>query len=338
MSFKILCCDGGGIRGVITALLIQDLDQSFGIVRNADGFAGTSTGGLISLGLVSNVDIDHIVNIYKKEGSTIFQSNGWLLDAQAKQQDRAPAQSAEDLLGSGPGFFSCQYVNTGLQQVARQLVGNGPLSSASRFVAVNSARLWDASEKSWVPCTISNGKNNTYRNIGMVDAALATSAAPTYFPPYQVGDFGYFADGGTFANNPSMAAIVEAIYQGYANATSDIVMLSLGTGVNPVGVPPSYVSDPLDWGVTHWLWPSSNGVVPATALLNLTMDATADLATIQAGQLLGNNYMRGNVPLAKPFALDDYENVGELVSATQDYIKNSPDWQTVRNWVKQNWT
>ncbi|HEX7868410.1 MAG TPA: patatin-like phospholipase family protein [Variovorax sp.] len=338
MSFKILCCDGGGIRGVITALLIQDLDQSFGIVESANGFAGTSTGGLISLGLVNNVGIDAIVKLYENEGSTIFKPNGWFLDAQAKQQDRAAAQSTEDLLGSGPGIFKCQYVNTGLQSVAQNLVGSGALSSASRFVAVNSARLWDASENSWVPCTISNGPNNAYRGISMVDAALATSAAPTYFPPYQMGGFGYFADGGTFANNPSMTAIVEAIYQGYATAPSDIVMLSLGTGVNPVGVPPGSVSNALDWGVTHWLWPFSDGVVPATALLNLTMDATAQLAATQAGQMLGSNYMRGNVPLAQPFGLDDYKNVGELVSATQDYIKTSPEWAAVRSWVQQNWT
>ena len=337
MSFKILCCDGGGIRGVITAMLIQDLDRIYGIVKSADGFAGTSTGGLISLGLVSNVDIATIVDLYKHDGSTIFTPNGWLLDAQAKQQDRTPAQSTEDLLGSGPGIFYCQYVNTGVQQVATQLVGTGAMSSANRFVAVNSARLWDNSEKSWVPCTISNGKNNTYRNISMVDAALATSAAPTYFPPYQIGDFGYFADGGTFANNPSMTAVVEAIYQGYASGPADIVMLSLGTGANPVGVPPHKISDPLDWGVTHWLWPSSDGVVPATALLNLTMDATADLAAIQAAQLLGNNYQRGNVPLHKPFALDDYENVDELVKATQHYIEHSPEWQNVRTWVERSW-
>jgi hypothetical protein len=339
MSFKILCCDGGGIRGVITAMLIQDLDKSFGIVASANGFAGTSTGGLISLGLVNKVSIDKIVSVYQNDGSTIFKPNGWLLDAQAKQQDRAPAQSTEDLLGSGPGIFKCQYVNTGLQSVAQQLVGSGgALSSASRFVAVNSARLWDANQNSWAPCTISNGQSNAYRGISMVDAALATSAAPTYFPPYQMGDFGYFADGGTFANNPSMTAIVEAIYQGYATAPSDIVMLSLGTGVNPVGVPPSSVSNPLDWGVTHWLWPFRDGVVPATALLNLTMDATAELAATQAGQLLGNNYMRGNVPLAQPFGLDDYKNVGELVSATQKYIESSPEWAAVRSWVQQNWT
>jgi patatin-like phospholipase/acyl hydrolase len=340
MAFKILCCDGGGIRGVITALLIQDLDKHFGIVKSADGFAGTSTGGLISLGLVSGVDIGAIVNVYVNEGATIFKPNGWLAEAQA-QPRAAAAQSAEALLGSGPGLLECQYVNTGLHHVARKLVGSGPVASANRFVAVNSARLWDAAEKSWVPCTISNGKDNPYRNIPMVDAALATSAAPTYFPPYRIKgedyDFGYFADGGTFANNPSMTAIVEAVYQGYASGPSDITMLSLGTGANPVGIPPADITDPLAWGVEKWLWPESRGVMPAAALLNLTMDATADLAAIQAGHMLGNRYMRGDVPLSQPFALDDYKHVMRLVGATRHYIEHSPQWQEVRSWVQGNW-
>ncbi|REM28271.1 patatin, partial [Mycobacterium tuberculosis] len=50
------------------------------------------------------------------------------------------------------------------------------------------------------------------------------------------------------------------------------------------------------------------------------------------------NYMRGNVPLAEPFGLDDYKNVGELVSATQSYIETSPEWAAVRSWVQTNWT
>ena len=61
MTFKILCCDGGGIRGLVTALLIKDLDTHVkDFVANADGFAGTSTGGLIALGLAHGKSIDDI--------------------------------------------------------------------------------------------------------------------------------------------------------------------------------------------------------------------------------------------------------------------------------------
>ncbi|MFP3617169.1 patatin-like phospholipase family protein, partial [Paraburkholderia sp. SIMBA_050] len=69
MTFKILSCDGGGIRGLITALLIQDLDRRSQIIARADGFAGTSTGGLIALGLANGVSISEIVDIYRTKGS-----------------------------------------------------------------------------------------------------------------------------------------------------------------------------------------------------------------------------------------------------------------------------
>ncbi|SEF35187.1 hypothetical protein SAMN03159371_07464, partial [Variovorax sp. NFACC28] len=81
---------------------------------------------------MNGVGIDTLVDLYESDGAKLFEPNGWLLDAQSKQQDRAPAQSPEELLGSGPGIFKCQYVNTGLQSVAETLVGNGALSSASR--------------------------------------------------------------------------------------------------------------------------------------------------------------------------------------------------------------
>lgn len=343
MAFKILSCDGGGIRGLITALLIQDLDQKFEIIAGADGFTGTSTGGLLALGLANGVPIAQIVDVYLKEGSTVFTPNGWLLTQDEKQQVKEPDATSIEELGSGPGFFSCQYVNTGLKKIARTWVGDAPIASVKPFVAVNSARLWDEAGRSWVPCTISNGPSNTYRNISMTDAALATSAAPTYFPPHRVSgpgyDFGYFVDGGVFANNPSMTAVTEALYQKFVSSLADICMLSLGTGNSPQGIPPAVVSDPLKWGVTHWLYPWSSGpggVVPAMALLNLTMDATAELAAIQAGEVLGANYQRGNVPLPKPFALDDWKNVDELVKATKAYMA-TPTWQGICSWVKRNW-
>ncbi|CAM8763542.1 hypothetical protein NCM_00942 [Burkholderia pseudomallei] len=69
MAFKILSCDGGGIRGLITALLIQDLDRRSGILAKADGFAGTSTGGLIALALARGVSISEVVDVYRNRGA-----------------------------------------------------------------------------------------------------------------------------------------------------------------------------------------------------------------------------------------------------------------------------
>ena len=72
-TYRILSCDGGGIRGVITAKLLQALDPS--VIKNIDLFAGTSTGSIIALGLASGVPIDTIVELYSshKSCSKIFQ-------------------------------------------------------------------------------------------------------------------------------------------------------------------------------------------------------------------------------------------------------------------------
>ncbi|WP_175956091.1 patatin-like phospholipase family protein [Burkholderia sp. BCC0405] len=328
MTFKILSCDGGGIRGLITALLIQDLDRRSRIIERADGFAGTSTGGLIALGLARGASISEIVDIYRTKGPVIFRKNpAWLAQQQALEQTAVLA---------GPGLTACQYVNTGLLEIARSLLGNRKLTDLSRFVAINSARLWDPQTKSWAPCTFSNGNGNAYRNIGGVDAALATSAAPTYFPPYEIAGLGYFADGGVFANNPSISAIAEALASGRTSNLDDARLLSLGTGTSPEGILPNAVGNPLNWGISTWLWPLEYRGVPAAALLGMTMDTTATIAARQAEQILNTHYRRGNFVLGQSIGLDDWQKVPELEQETLAYMK-SAEWQQVCQWVEQYW-
>lgn len=344
MTFKLLCCDGGGIRGLITAMLIQDLEQSHRIISKADGFAGTSTGGLIALALANDVPITTIVNVYEKDGEQIFQPNGWLLEEKAQSPESAARNNLE-ALGSGPGFLSCQYKNDGLHDIARTLLHNKCLSDVKKYIAINTARLWDGKSKSWNAATFSNSANNPYRSVEMKDAALATSAAPTYFPPYKIDQFGFFADGGTFANNPCMTAIADALAGRWFNSVDEVRVLSLGTGIVHQGIAPEIfselLSEPLDWGVTHWMspWPYG-GVperVPAMALLDLMMAGTSQAATQEATQILAQHqFCRANVILPEPIGLDDWQKVDKLIYYTEKYIKSS-DWQQIRAWVVAHW-
>jgi patatin-like phospholipase/acyl hydrolase len=75
MTFRLIACDGGGIRGYISSTLIRDLDSETGgkLLKSADGFAGTSTGGLISIGLGAGVAIGTIQNIYATRAAEIFK-------------------------------------------------------------------------------------------------------------------------------------------------------------------------------------------------------------------------------------------------------------------------
>ncbi len=333
MAFKLLCCDGGGIRGLMTALLIQDLDRRFGVIDKADGFAGTSTGGLIALALAHGQTIDTIVDIYLKDGSTIFERNGWLADDRTGGPHPDEPEGVK-ALDSGPGFISCQYRNDGLAKIAKQLLGSGSLGEVDPYVAVNSARLWDGT--SWQGATLSNAPHNPYRDVKLHDAALATSAAPTYFPPYEIPGLGYFADGGTFANNPCMTALADARAGNLFPSLDDTATLSLGTGMVPTGIRPQAISDPLDWGVTHWMWPWSFDKVPSMALLDLMMACTSQAATSQARDLLASRFCRGNVTLTNAIPLDAWQQVHALKNDAEQYMR-SPAWAQVRSWVQQHW-
>ena len=100
-TYRILSCDGGGIRGVITAKLLQALDPS--VIKNIDLFAGTSTGSIIALGLASGVPIDTIVELYssQKACSKIFQP--YLPLTQQDRLGRAFAAGEQALIATGRG-------------------------------------------------------------------------------------------------------------------------------------------------------------------------------------------------------------------------------------------
>lgn len=331
MTFKILSCDGGGIRGLITALLIQDLDQKYNLIKKADGFAGTSTGGLIALALANGTAIADIVEIYQTKGKEIFECNGWCF-GEAEESFTNEANSNLER----PGYRASMYTNAGLLKIAKNLFHDAKLSDLSKLAVINTARLWDPKIQSWAPCTFSSDKNNPFSNISLCDAALATSAAPTYFPPYQISGLGYFVDGGLFANNPSVTAIAETLSSRKIQSLDDMRLLSIGTGMSPEGITPKSIGNPLDWGISSWLWPFKSGTVPSVALLKLTMDATSKNSELEAKRLLNDKYQRGNFTLLNPLALDDWKNTADLVKQTQAYLMTD-DWKTVCQWVEKCW-
>ncbi len=313
MTFRLLSCDGGGIRGYMTTLILEKLDAEAGgkLIANVDGFAGTSTGGLISIALASGRKIAELEEIYRCRAPTIFRENEstlfekisvWLLW----------------LLGhsGGPGVFSSQYTAEGIREIATGLVHDRTLGDIAKdkVLAVNTAALSGAPSQAWLPFTLSNhdigtGPGQNMLAVTLVDAAMATSAAPTYFPPHRIQasgtDFGYFADGGTFANNPVLNGIEIARAVNPDLRLEDIEVLSIGTGVEHMGVPPGDVGNPLNWGLLGWFGLGSKA--PYAALLELTMTAAAENgARIAKAILPEQNVARLNPAPSKTIALDGY--------------------------------
>lgn len=239
-KFKILSISGGGTRGVIPATIIQELEKEINIQETFDLVVGTSTGGIIATALGAGYKGKEIVNLYIDEVSNIFTSSMW-------------HKITNVFSIKGPKYPAKGVVNT-----LRLFLGNKSISEAKiPFITTayetieNDVKLF----KSW--------KEEDHK-YSFSDVALATSAAPTYLPSYQINDKN-FIDGGIYANSPINIAWVEALKKGYK--PEDIVILSLGTGKQPQE---QHITH--NWGIYEWLTKGNSGV----PILEMTFEGIQD--------------------------------------------------------------
>ncbi len=363
-SYFIVSCDGGGIRGLITAMLLEDLDvKCSGFLNKVDLFAGTSTGGIIALGLAAGIPTSKIRQLYENDGGEIFvpfqpgllELFGYVnayVDELLEPSPMARAEAAAEAAGGFAGLsnllrtiedvFHVKYTADGLAGLLRRTF-QAKMMSDIQPVLVATYNIAPVDAPSWRPLLLTNlsAPRNAHvdalaaGDLAVVDVALATSAAPTFFPPHNVDSIGYCADGGLFANNPSLFALNSVISR--KNPVSTIYMLSLGTGsiAQKVGAVP----DPLAWGVGQWLLPRQTSSVPQLPLLQTLMDGQEQIADAQCAKMLRERYIRVDLPLSELYPLDDLQSIPAMVKETQDYIDGTtsppgtPAWQDVVNWV-----
>ncbi|MDJ0675490.1 MAG: patatin-like phospholipase family protein [Calothrix sp. MO_167.B42] len=349
-NFLTLTCDGGGIRGLITAMVIQELDKKLHFLDKVDLFAGTSTGGIISLALASGVPISEIVGIYGTDNScsqiftpynpTTTSGPGWLQKI-GKFFFKYLSSDEKKIVENLDSLLYVKYNNVGLQNVLQSHFKqpSQTLESLQSKVLVatfqldNKPNSPNSSSASWRPIILDNLPNNTIKSeeTKIIDAALCTSAAPTYFPPHHHPTYGFCVDGGVFANNPSTLALARALGSGVE--LQNIRMLSIGTGVTQSALPPSYQPDPLRYGATTWLWPETKGETPAFPLLEILMDGSPILDDHQTKMFLGDTqYWRINVQLNQNIGLDDCSQISTMKQLVNDYT-TSPQWEDNINWI-----
>jgi uncharacterized protein len=308
-KYRILSLDGGGLRGLITVRLLQQLNQSTttkGWLDKVDLIAGTSTGGILALGIASEKTLDDMANIYIKEGPKIFDDSFW--------------DNLRDL-GKSVG---ADYSNKALKKTLINTFGNQTLGALNKKVTIPTFDLdnenKDSKKRTWKPKIFHNfAGNDSDAKFLLSDVALYTSAAPTYFPSAD----GYI-DGGVFANNPSMVALVQAISE--RNKTieraniDDIVLLSVGTGVSL-----SYIKgQTLDWGYAQWVKP----------LINILMDGVAGISDYQTAQLLGDRYQRLQIVFdsKETIELDDVSKLNRMSE-----IGSAFDVKQTQVWLEKYW-
>lgn len=213
---RVLAIDGGGVRGLVPALVLDALEQRTGQAA-ADLFdvvAGTSTGAILALGLVHpdasgrpSWRASDLVRLYESSGSTIFV--------------QTPGRSLRTLYG----YLAPKYDGAALTTLLRRQFGETPLRAALCDVLVTA---YDARRRTpYFFRTDGQGGHGADQPMWLV--ACASAAAPTYFRPVrvvdEVGDR-WLVDGGVFASNPAMCAWTETCDAG----DDDVVLVSLGTG------------------------------------------------------------------------------------------------------------
>jgi uncharacterized protein len=260
---RVLSIDGGGIRGIIPATILSEIEERTDtrIAHLFDLIAGTSTGGILALGLVRPSPDDaqqphyrasDLVALYEKEGKRIFDRSLW---------HRFVA--LDNLLDE-------KYDADGLEDVLKQYFEDVPLSAAITETLVTSYEL--EKRQPWFFARHKSKDRKGY-DFKMRFIARATSAAPTYFTPEELTTtrpHGGLVDGGVYANNPAMCAYVEAkdIY----GTDEEVLLVSLGTGQH---TRPIHYAEAKDWGLAMWAKP----------ILSVVFDGVSDTVDHQMGIL-----------------------------------------------------
>lgn len=222
--FKILAIDGGGIKGLYSSTVLEHLEQRFGQMSDSvDMICGTSTGGLIALCLALKIPATEISKIYEQQGLMIFPRRTWL------------GGIIRQTLWGG------KYSDRLLRAVLEQVFGEHKVGDLYNLVCIPSYSLTDA--RPWV-FKRNHGKLDRDDDTSLVEVALATSAAPTYFPLCEIPGYNYkqFIDGGVWANNPTLVGLIEALtyFVGTGKDYTSVDILSLSslnnTGGKPVGL------------------------------------------------------------------------------------------------------
>ncbi|MBI5205521.1 MAG: patatin-like phospholipase family protein [Nitrospirae bacterium] len=227
-EFKILSIDGGGIKGLYSAVVLAEIEKKNGsIAEHFDLICGTSTGGIIALALAAGKPASEIVDFYKKFGPRIFCNPFFLVKW---------FRSAKQVMWGG------KYGDCCLKHSLTSVLGKKKIKESNSYLCIPSYDLTIGRIN--VLKTDHDLELSRDSELSMVDVALATAAAPTYFPIAKIDGIpgGQFVDGGIWANNPSLVGINEALrfFVGEGKRYKSFRLLSIASITNntswPAGV------------------------------------------------------------------------------------------------------
>ena len=280
--FRILSLDGGGIKGTFTAAVLAQLEEMTGkrVADHFDLITGTSTGGIIAIALGLGVPAGELLEFYVTKGPGIFPSTG--ITRRWRNALR--------------WVWGPKYSQRVLETAVRSVVGDRLLGESKCRLVINS---YDAvrGDVHLFKTAHSERFKMDYK-VPAAEVAMATAAAPTYFPAFTGKGGLTHIDGGIWANCPATVGLVEAIAVLGCNP-ADIDILSIGTTDEPF-----HVSGRRRWGgLLFW----NKGII------ELLMQAQVRGSLAQAKVLTGRKALRVDaVTQPKRFGMDDARQISDL--------------------------
>ncbi len=307
-TYRVLSLDGGGIRGLMTAIWLRELRNRLGSPLR-DHFhliAGTSTGSILACLVASGREPDEIIALYRDKGESIFPGLGGRLWSRFTR-----------LLSDG--LSAPRYDAQGLYEALRATFGTqlfGDLPSNTMVLAYDTEERATRVFKSW-------RMDHDERERPVWEIVAASCSAPTYFPAFPLtvnGKRRSLIDGGVSANNPCACAVAEAVRlncdgDSTPAALPGLIVASFGTG--QVTRPIPYESA-REWGAIEWALP----------IIDVLMDGSGDATSYIVQQLVGEHgYFRFNTELTQ--AYDDMDNaspinLNALETLASTYIASQP--------------
>jgi patatin-like phospholipase/acyl hydrolase len=278
---RILSIDGGGIKGVFPASFLATLEDSLGgpVANYFDLIVGTSTGGIIALGLGLGLGARQVLGFYLNQGGRIFGGN----------------RIYRYLRRLGVSKYSPDPLRKALEEV----FGNRRLGESKSRLVVPSFNLDSGEVHLWKTSHHPHLERDFRASV--VDVALSTASAPTYFPTHRGAAGTPLLDGGVWANNPVAVAMVECVgVLGWH--PRDLRVLSLGCTTTPLAV---------NWGRTHAL----GAMYWGSKIADVFMTAQSSSALGMAQHLIEDraNLVRISPTVGKRFGIDTVKEIPSLM-------------------------
>jgi patatin-like phospholipase/acyl hydrolase len=266
--FQALALTGGGFRGLFAAQALQCMEEHLGhpVGRHFDISCGTSIGGIVALAVAFEIPMKKVVEVFTVQGDKIFP----------------PHDTPEGKLGIGYDLFKHRN---------KPRYSSTPLREAIALLIPEDALLGDAIHPVAIPAVnVTEGRPQVFKTrhkpewhrdwkLKVIDVALATSAAPTFFELAEVSG-SLYSDGGLFANAPDLIACHEAEH--YFNVPIEAVrILSIGTTTKSYSI--SFNAG-REFGVADWM--------QGARLFSVMISAQQQFVDQLMSHRLGGRYLR----------------------------------------------